>query len=1110
MKLSNFSIRRPTFTIVIMVLFIVLGAVSLTRLPMQLFPDIEAPAAAVVTNYQGAGPEEVVEEVTEPLESELATVSGLNNITSQSSEGTSLILLEFSWDTDIGDVENDIISDINAVQLPDQADDPSFLRFDPTMMGSIQMAVTAGGDDIVDFQDDVSDLQRELSRVDGVADVTEEGGLSEQVDVALDQAELDDAGVDQETVIGAIQGHNITAPGGIIEDEEEELNISTRVLSELDSVEALEDVVVTVNPEDGEELTVADLADVELGPEDQNIITRANQEPAMELSVMEESEANTTQVSQDVQEEMDELLNEDRYDHLSSITLYDEGEFIEEAIDSVMLALISGGILAMVVLFSFLRNLKTPLIIGVAIPFSIIVTFTLLFFADISLNIMTLGGLALGIGMLVDNSIVVIENIYRHLSMKKAPKEAAAEGAKEVGGAITASTLTTISVFLPILFITGLVGDLFMPFALAVSFSLAASLLVALTVVPMLASRMLKAPAENLEAERQESRFVRTMESGVRFALRKRIGVLLVTLLLFIGGAAGMTTVGVDFIPDSDEGMFMVDVELEQGTILDRTAETVEQLEEELDTHDEIEDYMSITGSGSEGQALGGGGDSHQAEIIVSMVPGPDRDETTFEFAERIEDDLADVDEDADIEVSDPAQAGLGGEANTLQFTISDPDRDRLEETTDEITEDLEDESDLRDIRPSIEETTRELQVQVDEEEARDAGLAPGQIAEAVTAATLGETATTLQPNSTDVYQVIVSYDGVTDSIEAFENLSIQGEDGFVTLEDIAEIEEGEGPASRDRRDMEDAVDFDVVYSSDMNLGEASTLVEDVLDDVDIDDEATVTFGGDQELLEEAMENLVFAFALGLLLIYLVMSAQFDSLKYPFVIMFTVPLVFIGVMIALSVTQTPFDVMAFIGLIVLAGIVVNNSIVLVDYTNQRKAAGQNTVEAIVTAVKDRTRPILITALTTILGVTPLAIGIGEGTELQEPLGIVVIGGLISSTLLTLFVIPVVYSFFDPTTRRMNKKYVTPDGQLISAWELEQAKAESIDEEEIVEQEASEEMPSEEEIEGPMEEKTEEQSKENSDSKESELVDLLEEVVRRYKQNGNERDDDSSK
>ncbi|SDI20309.1 efflux RND transporter permease subunit [Alteribacillus bidgolensis] len=1046
MKLTNLSIRRPKLTIVGMILFILLGGVSLTNLPLQLFPEINPPVGAVVTSYPGASPEEVEDKVTEPLEEQLSTLSGLSNMTSTSEEGMTLVLLEFSWDSTIDEVEQDIITSMNQAVLPDDANDPSFLKFDPSMMGMAQMAITSDNQDIQDFQGDVEGFQAELERIDGVANVDTSGEVTEQFEINLDQEELESNQLSQEDVVNVVQSHDITLPGGTIETGDRSL--TTRVLNTLAGEEDLSELVIGADPQNGEELLLSDVAEIELTTAEQTAITRANKEPALQMTVMKETDANTAQVSKAFNEEMESLLDEEEYEDLTAISFYDEGEFIQESIDSVSMALILGGVFAMIVLFFFLRNLKTPLIIGIAIPFSVIVTFGFLYFTDVSLNLMTLGGLALGIGMLVDNAIVVIENIYRHLSMGKTSRQAAAEGTKEVGGAITASTLTTVSVFLPIVFISGIVGNIFTEFALAVAFSLLASLLVALTVVPMMSSRMLTPPEEDKEGKRQNSSFIKGLERSIKWVLGHRFITLFITFLLLAGGGAGLTATGINFLPATDDGYFTVDVEMDYGTNLDRTTEVIEDIENILDDESVVADYMSVIGSSEESAGMGGPSGSHEAQMFVTMTDLENRDQSTIDFVEEIESEVTSVDADADISLSTQAAVG-GGEANTVVFSVSDNNTEELDEAVTAIEDDLNDEDDVREVETSADERAPEMQVRVDQDAARDNGLVPAQIADIVHNVTRGETATSIQTDRNDNYDVIVKYSEESlENQEDLENLLIpNGEGEYIALDDLAAIEEGEGPAVINRLDQERSVEFTVTYSSDTNLNDMSLLIEDIIEDADLADSTSYAFSGEQELLDDAIDSLVFAFLLALLFIYLVMAGQFESFKYPFVVMFSVPLVVIGVMLALTITQTPLSVTVFIGLIVLAGIVVNNAIVLVDYINQMKEKGMPAREAIIEGVKQRTRPILMTAVTTILGVVPLALGLGEGTEIQQPMGIAVIGGLISSTFLTLFVIPVVYSFFDKETRNMNKRYVTPEGRVVYSYELEHYFQESAAQEE---------------------------------------------------------------
>ncbi|PYZ97383.1 MFS transporter [Alteribacter lacisalsi] len=1035
MKLTNFSIRRPVFTLVAMTLFLLLGVISLTNIPLKLIPDIDPPIGAVVTSYDDASPQEVVDQVSRPMEESLSTLPGLNNISSISMEGSSLTLLEFSWATSIDDVENDIITSMNQTPLPDGAGTPQFLKFDPSQFPIIQLSLSSSGD-IDELSELVRDLEQELLKVDGVGSIDSLGDVVDEIQVSLNQDELESFGLTQDEVAGAISAHNVTQPGGSVRSGDFEL--TTRVLFELADVEDIENIVVSQDPETGDDVTVADVATVELTSENSSVITRTNQDTSILMSVQQQSDANTAEVSSQFSERLNDLLDEDRYSDVDTAMLFDQGEFIEEAISNVSLALIAGGVFAMLVLFAFLRSFKTPLLIGIAIPFSVIVTFVLLYFTNFSLNIMTLGGLALGIGMLVDNSIVVIENIYRHLSMKKDPARAARDGAKEVAGAITASTLTTVSVFLPVIFITGIVGNLFREFALTVSFSLFASLLVALTVVPMLAARWLKEPEENLEEKRQESRFVRTFDKSARWSLRHRFGIIFITFLLLGGGAAGVYTVGTEFLPTTDEGFFQVEIEMENGTPLEDTFAVIENVEDVLDAYSEIEDYTSVTGSGGQEDNVLGGGGGDEGFIYVSMVPFSERNVSTAEFAEEVRREIERAAEDAE-EVTIQLEASFGGNPNTYSFDVTDTNSNRLEEAVETIQEELEDMNEFQEVTNDRADTVPEVQVEIDAEAAREEGLTPADVANAVNSIMRGTTATQIVTEDDDVYEVRVQYqEEFIEDIEALEDLLIRnGEGGYVALADISDIEEGEGPVQINRINQEDAVQFSLQYRTQYTQGEINQLVQSTLDDLDLEEETTISTTGDQQLFDDAIGDLVMALILAIVFVYLVMAAQFESLKYPFVIMFSVPLVVIGVAIGLTVTQTPVSVMSFIGFIVLAGIVVNNAIVLVDYINKQKEAGMKSYDAIVTGVKDRARPIFMTAATTILGLVPLAAGIGEGTELQQPLAITVIGGLISGTFLTLFLIPVLYSFFDKETRNLNKKYVTPDGQLVPAYLLDE-------------------------------------------------------------------------
>lgn len=1026
MKISKFSIDRPVFTTVIMFLVIILGVVSLLRIPLKLIPDLNPPIAVVVTAYDGAGPTEVSEKVTKPLETNLSTLPGIENISSTSQEGSNFILLEFSWSTDMDEVQNDVLQRIGQTPMPEGAGEPQFLKFDPSQFPIIQLSLQSGEE--TDLEGLAETLQADLSSVEGVANVNVTGITADEIIVELDEAKLENYGIGQADIVQLIQANNVSLPGSTVEADGKTL--TTRVVSQLTSLEDIKNLTVSVNPLNGEEVKIADVAVVERKPLNENTITRANEKPAVLLSVLQEANANTAQVSEGFQEKLDELLSREQYKSVQADILFDQGDYIRLAIGNIASSLVVGGVLAMAVLFFFLRNIKSPLIIGVAIPYSVIVTFVLMYFAGFNLNIMTLGALALGIGMLVDNAIVVIENIYRHLSMGKDSKTAAYDGAKEVSGAITASTLTTVAVFLPVIFISGILGQIFKEFALTISFSLLASLVVALTVIPMMASRFLTAVPADLELKRQKSRRLVAFEKAVRWSLAHRAIVLGTSFILLAAGVFGLTKVGMQFLPPTDEGFVTVRVETEAGTSLKETNKVVESVEQVLSEEDDTQVYVSLIGSTQEA-ASRGTGEANEAEMYVKMTK--ERSRSIFEFV----DDVKPAAEKAARMVNETAevtfnlQSASGTAPQTLGFSVRDTDSNRLDKAIPKIQSAVGTIDGVTDVLTDRDETVQEIQMTVNREDAQSAGFAPAQIAQIVNNATRGVFASQIiEDESSEVKTVYVRYDRhVTANLEKLKKMLVKTPSGnFVPLESLADIAVSDGPVNIRHIEGQDAVQFTVTYAADENLGDISEAVDEKVANLNLSDETVLSYSGDKELLDNSKDDMIMAMILAVVLIYIVMAAQYESFKYPFVIMFTVPLMIIGVALSLVVTKLPLSIPAIIGVLILIGIVVNNAIVIVDYILQRKREGYDGTEAVVQSVKDRVRPILMTSLTTILGLIPLASGIGDGTEINQPMGITVIGGLISSTFLTLFVIPVVFSLFDQQMRR--KKSLQSDSERV--------------------------------------------------------------------------------
>lgn len=1015
MKISDFSIKRPVFTIVTMFLVIILGAVSFFKIPVTLIPELNPPVAVVVTNYPGASSTEVSEKLTKPLEASLSTAPGLKSMQSSSQEGANFILLMFDWSTKIDDVQLDIMQRIDQVPVPEGANAPRFMKFDPAQFPVIQLSLRTTSEE-GDIRDIAERLETELRRTKGVASVTVTGKLVEEVQVILDQKKLEDFGLAQSDIVQAIQANHVSMPGEPIETNDGK-QLTTRIISTLTTISDIRNVVVGANPLTGAKVKIADVADVAMLEAKTTSETRANDQQAVLMSVLQESGANTATVSTAFKDALDRLLDKEEYKGVEADILFDQGDYVKLAVGNIGQSLLLGGLFAMIVLFLFLRGIKSPIIIGIAIPYSVIVTFVLMFFADFSLNIMTLGALALGIGMLVDNAIVVIENIERHLAMGKDRAEAARDGAKEISGAITASTLTTLAVFVPVIFISGLIGQIFTEFALTISFSLFASLVVALTVVPMMASRMLTKPRKNIEARRRRSKTLNRFERSVKWSLGHRAIILVLTLVLLAGSGFGLFKVGTEFLPPTDEGFFSISVKMPNGSALSSTDKVVKKIETRLKAEKDIDVYVSLIGGTQQSMAQGGA-ESDRAEMYVKLIPAKDRDRSIFEFVDDVQPDVLKlVGEEASV--SFEMQTAAGSSPNTLSFTLKDTNEERLGESVSRLDGELRKLDSVLEISNNLQDTVEEIHIEVNRNKASDLGLAPYQIAQTVNSITRGQFASQFVDKNENVVSIVVQYDErFRNSIEKLKQIKLRTPAGsFVSLKDVATISIEEGPVSIQRVDQAHSVSFDIKYASSLSLGDMTDKVNDIVEKIDLPEETDMSYGGDRELFENAIDDMLMAIILAVVLVYIVMAAQFESFKYPFVIMFSVPLMVIGVALGLYATNTPISVTAVIGILVLVGIVVNNGIVLVDYINQRKEAGMSSYDAIIASVRDRVRPILMTALTTILGLLPLALGIGEGTEMNQPMGIAVIGGLISSTFLTLYIVPIIYSLFDRQTRK---------------------------------------------------------------------------------------------
>jgi len=1026
MKISNLSVKRPVSVIMMMLIVVSLGFVSLSKLSIDLYPDIEVPVALVITNYSGVGPQEIESLVTEPIEESMATVNNVDRISSTSSEGSSVVVIEFDYGADMDAGTTQIREKLDLVRdfLPDEASSPFVFKIDPNAMPIIISGLSSerGIDEIQDIAE--NKLKSRLERIEGVASVDITGGYEDMVRILVNPLELDKYGLSMTGLANSIKLENLDLPGGSVQKGEK--NLIVRSVGEFESVKEIADLPIVLS--NGSKIQLSDIAEVALVPKEITRINELDGEQSVSINIFKQSGYNTVEVADKVNEELSKLEGE--IEGVRIATVFDQSTYIKKSIQNVSKSGLFGGILAVFVLYMFLRNIRSTFIIGIAIPVSVIATFSLIYFSGITLNMMTLGGLALGMGMLVDNSIVVLENIYRFRQNGYSRIEAAKEGAGEVGMAVMASTLTTVAVFLPIVFVEGLTSIIFKELALTITFALLSSLVIALTVVPMMSSKLLKVKCSEKREVKSRTKLFRTfdstfstLESKYKSLLKKAINHKVITLaiafIIFIGSLFAVGQIGAEFLPGTDEGRISVSVELPIGAKLEKTRQYVDEVEALIDDIPEIDTVFTSIGGGS--SFISTGSQSNYASLDLALVGLSDRERSTDYVADEIRNRVADI-PGADIQVqATQSQGGMGmGGSTPISIRIQGDELEVLKGISQDFENMLNSVEGTREVASSFDEGLPEVQVKIKRSIASEYGISSYQIAQTIRNNLSGVAATKYKVDGNEIDVMVESVDYLKNDINNFRYLQIKSPLGIsVPLEQIADIYETKGPVSINRVGQVRTV----TVTSDIigrDLGSIVSDIEAKASDYYLEDGYSFEIGGENENLVESFRSLFLALILAVLLVYMILASQFESLLYPFIIMFTVPLAFSGGVFGLFLTGKTLNVSSIIGILMLSGIVVNNAIVLIDYVNTLRSKGHEVVEAILMAGPTRLRPILMTSLTTILALAPIAIGSGEGSEIQSPLAIVVIGGLILSTLLTLVLIPVVYLIMDKLSTRTKK------------------------------------------------------------------------------------------
>ena len=1022
MSLSEFSIKRPIFVIMLTLVVIVLGFISLSRIPIDLIPDITYPTLNVSTSYGNTAPEEMEQIITRPIEEALSSVPGVEEIYSVSSQGSSTVRVMFAWGTDLEEAANDIRERIDRIigRFPEEVQRPTLRKFDPAQMPVLMLGVLTQLDPIQVRKIIDEQMTYRLERVPGVASVEVWGGREREIQINLMPDKVKALGLPLDTIISKLRQENIDIPAGTIEKGNYELTI--RIPGVYTNIEQIRETIIAVR--EGAAIRVRDIASVEDTFRRITRVARINDLEGVRLAIYKQSGQNTVRVVEGVLKEINSLKED--YPQFKFITLRDSARYIKNAISNVGNSAMYGGLLAIFVLLFFLVNFRSTLVIALSIPISIIATFTLIYFNGFTLNVMSLGGLALGIGMMVDSSIVVLENIFRLREEEKLPLlKAAVNGAREVTAAIIASTVTTLIVFMPMLFVRGASGIMFKQLAYVVAFSLGCSLIVALTLVPMLSSKILKEDEMGhhhnsrlaIKAKEIFAQMENAYKNLLNYSLHHRPRVLLITGIMLLLSIFLFRFVGREYMPQTDEGEVSITVEMEVGTrlsVMDQKLREVVNLARMYVP--EIESIEERAGSG------GWRGGANQGNVTLKLVPKSQRTRSSMEIAADLGRKLSAV---PGALIRTRASGGQmmfgmrgGGGTERLQIEVRGYDMKVAQSLAEQVRNVVKNIRGVTDVRVSRREGTPERHLVVDRQKASDMRLSVNQIGNFIMTILSGSQASYYREGGRE-YRILVRVkDSEKLDLNEILDLTITNAIGEqVSLRNVIEVREERGPQQIERRDRERVITVSGEIAG-RDLGSVIRDARRALRSIPVPRDFVINFTGDYEEQQKANRELMLAIILALFLVYMVMAMLYESLRDPLVVMFSVPLAIVGVVLILILTNTTLNVQTYIGLIMLGGIVVNNAILLVDYTNLlRNRDGMELMEAIKEAGRRRLRPILMTALTTIIAMLPMAIGLGEGSEVQAPLARTVIGGLTSSTFITLVVIPVVYSLFEQKRAR---------------------------------------------------------------------------------------------
>jgi len=1011
-NLARHTVKRPVFTTMAALIVLIVGAIALRRLPIDLMPDISYPSLSIFVAYANADPQVVEQLITKPIEEAMAAVPGVEEINSTSSEGSSSVRLAFAWGTDLEAASNDVRDRLDRVigRLPDEAERPRLFKFDAASFPIMALGIVGDIDPVYLRQIVDDQFSYRLERVPGVASAEVWGGFGRQVQINLIPERLKSLDIAVDQILSRVTAANVQSPVGTLYEGRTQRTLRTSALH--GSLQQVADTVVSVRQ--GVPVTLGQVAEIRDSFERPSRIARINGKPGIRLSISKQSGKNTVEVAKAVRQELDQLGRD--FPQIQITVLNDSSTYIERSIGNVGTSAIFGGLIALAVLLLFLRSVRSSLIIGTSIPLSIIATFALMYFNGFTLNIMSLGALALGVGMLVDNSIVVLENTYRLRESGQGAIEGAIQGADEVGSAVLASTLTTVIVFLPLIFIRGISGVMYKQLALVVSFALLCSLVSALTLVPMLSAKLLKQPHADPSGNGRSrlSKWAGSFHDKLdRFygrmlaAALGRPAVTLITVLVLLAGSALLATrVGSELMPRTDEGQVRIDGSMEVGTRLEITDAAFKNIERIVqDAVPEAQTMLTSVGGGGRGGSASG-------QISLTLKPRARRGRSDEQIAADLRRKLAGI---PGITLRTRTGQGFfflrmgGGGTERVQIEVRGYDLAAAAGVAARIQKIAEQVPGVTDAQLSREGGAPEDWVTVDRLRTAELNLTVKQVSALLQTLVSGTGVGTLRQGEKEIDLVVRLKDAEQVGLDRLLELPVTYVDGRpVALRNVVNLHRGSGPVAIERNNQERRISINANTSG----RDPNAVVEELqqrLRSLPLAEGLSVRFSGDYEEQKRSSRELALAIALSLVLVYMVMACLYESLRDPFIVMFSVPLSLIGLVLMLFLTRTTFNIQSGIGALMLGGIVVNNAILLVDTANLlRRRDGMSLREAVEQAARRRLRPILMTSLTTILGLLPMAIGFGEGGEVQAPLARAVIGGLSSATFITLLIIPTVY------------------------------------------------------------------------------------------------------